>query len=53
MQGTPQLINQSISEHGAHLTATQKLRQKFLTSPFNVMHKNEDQCLRNFCAAII
>ena len=36
-----------------HLTATQKLRQKFFTSPFNVLHKSEDQCWRNFCAALI
>ena len=45
----------SITNQGQqeNLTATQKLRQKFLTSPFNIMHKNEDQCLRNFCAAII
>jgi len=52
-----ELMNQEAarqqSEIGSHLTATQKLRQKFLTSSFNVMHKNEDQCLRNFCAAII
>jgi hypothetical protein len=34
-------------------TATQKLRQKFLTSSFNLSHKNEDQCLRDFCAALI
>ena len=47
------IVNQSISEIGGHLSATQNLRQKFLTSPFNVMHKNEDQCLRNFCAALI
>mmetsp|Transcript_8598 Transcript_8598/g.14522 ORF Transcript_8598/g.14522 Transcript_8598/m.14522 type:complete len:508 (-) Transcript_8598:42-1565(-) len=42
-----------MSDNVAHLSATQQLRQKFVTSPFNVMHKNEDQCLRNFCAALI
>jgi len=36
-----------------HLTATQKLRSKFFTSPFNVLHKSEEQCWRNFCAALI
>jgi len=25
-----------------HLTATQKLRSKFFTSPFNVLHKSEE-----------
>ena len=34
-------------------TATQKLRQKFFTSPFNVLHRSEEQCWKNFCAALI
>jgi hypothetical protein len=36
-----------------HLTATQRLRSKFFTSSFNVLHKSEEQCWRNFCAALI
>jgi hypothetical protein len=41
------------SENAGHLSASQSLRQKFLTSPFNLPHLHEDQCLRNFCAALI
>ena len=36
-----------------HLTATQKLRSKFFTSPFNMIHKSEEQCWKNFCAALV
>ena len=35
------------------LSATQSLRQKFLTSAFNVMVKNEEACMRDFCAGLI
>ena len=40
---------------GSHkeLSATQSLRQKFLTSSFNVMHKNEEACMQDFCAGLI
>ncbi len=34
-------------------SASQSLRQKFLTSSFNNMTKNEDKCLQDFCAALI
>lgn len=34
-------------------SASQSLRQKFLTSPFNIMTKNEDRCMQDFCAALI
>ena len=46
-------LTRNQQDHFSHLTATQKLRQKFLTSAFNLPHKNEDQCLRDFCAALI
>lgn len=36
-----------------NFTATQSLRQKFLTSRFNVMTKNEEQCMKDFCAGLI
>lgn len=36
-----------------NFSATQSLRQKFLTSPFNVMTRNEEQCMRDFCAGLI
>ncbi len=35
------------------VSASQSLRQKFLTSPFNQMTRNEDKCMRDFCAALI
>ena len=34
-------------------SASQSLRQKFLTSPFNVMTKSEDECVRDFAAGLI
>ena len=36
-----------------NFSASQSLRQKFLTSPFNVMTKSEDACMRDFCAGLI
>jgi len=36
-----------------NFSATQSLRQKFVTSRFNVMTKNEEQCMRDFCASLI
>lgn len=34
-------------------SASQSLRQKFLASPFNVMTKSEEACMRDFCAGLI
>ena len=48
--GTPQYAS---SQNQQNFSATQNLRQKFLTSPFNVMTKNEEQCMRDFCAGLI
>jgi len=36
-----------------NLTPVQKLRSKFLTSPYNILHKSEEGCYQNFCAAKI
>mmetsp|Transcript_33766 Transcript_33766/g.41725 ORF Transcript_33766/g.41725 Transcript_33766/m.41725 type:complete len:82 (+) Transcript_33766:863-1108(+) len=36
-----------------NFSATQSIRQKFLTSRFNVMTKNEEHCMRDFCASLI
>jgi len=36
-----------------NLSAAQRLRQKFLTSKYNVMTRNEDHCMREFCASLI
>ena len=36
-----------------NFSASQSLRQKFLTSPFNVMTKSEDACMRDFAAGLI
>eukprot|EP00347_Sterkiella_histriomuscorum_P006593 403352176 len=44
---------QSNTSEMNHLTPNQRLRQKFFTSPFNVLHKSEETCWRNFCAALI
>jgi hypothetical protein len=44
---------QETNVSGQHASATQILRSKFLTSPFNVMTRSEEHCLRDFCAALI
>ena len=43
----------AIAANQMNYSALQRLRQKFFASKFNVMHQNEDKCLRNYCAAII
>ena len=37
----------------ASFSASQQLRQKFVTSPFNDMQRSEEECMRNFCASLI
>ena len=34
-------------------SASQSLRQKFLTSAFNDMSRGEEECMRDFCAGLI
>lgn len=41
------------SQMDAHFTPSQKLRSKFLTSAYNILHKSEEGCFQNFCAAKI
>lgn len=36
-----------------HLTPIQKLRSKFMTSSYNILHKGEEEWFQNFCAAKI
>lgn len=37
-----------VSQPDTHFTAMQKLRTKFLTSAYNILHKNEEGCYQNF-----
>jgi hypothetical protein len=34
-------------------SASQQLRQKFVTSPFNDVERSEEDCMRDFCASLI
>ena len=43
----------NVSHPDHHFTAAQKLRSKFLTSAYNILHKSEEGCFQNFCAAKI
>lgn len=36
------------SQPDTHFTPMQKLRSKFLTSAYNILHKNEEGCYQNF-----
>jgi hypothetical protein len=41
------------SQSDQHFKPHQKLRAKFLTSAYNILHKSEESCFQNFCAAKI
>lgn len=52
-QTRKQMLAMSGHKDMASISATQQLRQKFVTSPFNNMERNEDDCMRDFCASLI
>jgi hypothetical protein len=47
------IAQNSGSKEMQSFSASQSLRQKFLTSAFNDMSKGEDECMRDFCAGLI
>lgn len=41
-------IDDDMSQPDHHFTPSQKLRSKFLTSAYNILHKSEEGCFQNF-----
>jgi hypothetical protein len=41
-------IDDDASQQDHHFTTSQKLRSKFLTSAYNILHKSEEGCFQNF-----